>query len=128
MPRFSLKEMKVVLERDASELQRLNVALQESQRRLQEAQRMARIGHWDLDLATMEFVWSEEILRIRSPPEPRNQAGRSDAHDSSRGSGERCQRHYAEALAGLRPYDIEYRIKAPGWRGPLGATAACGGA
>jgi PAS domain S-box-containing protein len=105
--------MNVALERDASELQRLNEALQESQRRLQEAQRMARIGHWDLDLATMKFVWSEEILRIfglRLNPDIKPDDLMRLIHAEDR---ERCQKHYVEALAGLRPYDIEYRIVRP---------------
>lgn len=105
--------MKVALERDASELQRLNQALQESQRRLQEAQRMARIGHWDLDLTTMEFVWSDEILRIfglRPNADVKVEDLMRMIHAEDR---ERCQRHYAEALAGLRPYDFEYRIVRP---------------
>jgi PAS domain S-box-containing protein len=108
-----MKEMNVAQERGAPELQRLNEALRESQRRLEEAQRMARIGHWHLDLATQQVTWSDEIFRIfgLSPDRKLKLADLLEViHEEDR---ERCRKHYAEALAGLRPYDIEYRIVRP---------------
>jgi PAS domain S-box-containing protein len=38
--------------------------LKESERRLQEAARLARLGHWELDLVTHELHWSAETFRI----------------------------------------------------------------
>jgi PAS domain-containing protein len=38
--------------------------LKESERRLQEAARIARLGHWELDIATNELHWSVETFRI----------------------------------------------------------------
>ncbi|MEZ0276505.1 MAG: PAS domain-containing protein [Roseimicrobium sp.] len=98
---------------NASELQRLNQALQESQRRLEEAQRMARIGHWDLDLETLNIIWSEEIFRIFGLPPDRNMKLADLVPIIHEGDRERCREHYAQAIAGLRPYDIEYRIVRP---------------
>ena len=37
---------------------------QQSRRRLQEAQRIARLGHWRYDLATGDMFWSDEVYRI----------------------------------------------------------------
>jgi PAS domain S-box-containing protein len=74
---------------------------------------MARIGHWDLDLETLDVVWSEEIFRIFGLP-PKRGMKLADLvpiiHEDDR---ERCREHYAQAVAGLRPYDIEYRIVRP---------------
>jgi PAS domain-containing protein len=39
-------------------------ALQESNARLEEAQRVAHIGHWEWDLETDAVVWSDETYRI----------------------------------------------------------------
>ena len=43
---------------------RTEAALQESEARLKEAQRMARVGNWKRDLTTEELTWSDEIFRI----------------------------------------------------------------
>ena len=39
-------------------------ALQESERRLSEAQKMAQLGHWDWDIKTGKVVWSDEVFKI----------------------------------------------------------------
>ncbi|MCH8851408.1 MAG: PAS domain S-box protein [Planctomycetes bacterium] len=39
-------------------------ALRENRARLAEAQRIARLGHWDYDVQTDKLVWSDEIYRI----------------------------------------------------------------
>src|ERR1700728_1815729 len=38
--------------------------LEESNARLEEAQRIAHVGHWEWDLETNEVVWSDETYRI----------------------------------------------------------------
>jgi PAS domain S-box-containing protein len=38
--------------------------LEESNARLEEAQRVAHVGHWEWDLETQEVVWSDETYRI----------------------------------------------------------------
>ncbi|MFW5792710.1 MAG: PAS domain S-box protein [Bacteroidota bacterium] len=39
-------------------------ALRESEKKLKEAQKIAHIGHWELDLNTNKLSWSDEIYRI----------------------------------------------------------------
>src|ERR1700691_1136376 len=46
------------------EREALSHGLQESKARLEEAQRVAQIGHYDWDLETGEIVWSDETYRI----------------------------------------------------------------
>lgn len=43
---------------------RTEAALQESEDRLKEAQLLARVGSWKLDLQSDELTWSDEIYRI----------------------------------------------------------------
>jgi PAS domain S-box-containing protein len=45
-------------------LAELSRDLQESKARLEEAQRVAHVGHWEWDLATDVVVWSDETYRI----------------------------------------------------------------
>ena len=47
-------------------------ALRESHRRLTEAERLARLGHWELEAPTGRVTWSDEVYRIfgRDPSQP----------------------------------------------------------
>ncbi|MGZ4990838.1 MAG: PAS domain S-box protein [Methylobacter sp.] len=49
---------------DISDCKQVEEALQQSQKELQEAQRIAHMGSWQLDLATHHIVWSKELYRI----------------------------------------------------------------
>lgn len=49
---------------DISERVTAQKVLQESERRLRESQRIARIGSWERNLETNEVIWSDEIYRI----------------------------------------------------------------
>jgi len=55
-----------ITERKRAEEERLALArkLEESNARLEEAQRVAHVGHWEWDLETSEVVWSDETYRI----------------------------------------------------------------
>jgi PAS domain S-box-containing protein len=50
--------------RAEEERQALSRDLQESNARLEEAQRVAHVGYWEWDLETSEVIWSDETYRI----------------------------------------------------------------
>jgi PAS domain S-box-containing protein len=88
--------------------------LQESKARLEEAQRVAHVGHWEWDLETDVVVWSDETYRIfgfRPQERPMDLATvRSMVHPEDR---ERLyQRVDEDLVAGVRPY-AEFRIVRP---------------
>jgi PAS domain S-box-containing protein len=95
-------------------LAELSRDLQESKARLEEAQRVAHVGHWEWDLETDVVVWSDETYRIfgLSPQErPMDLATvRAMVHPEDR---ESLYRGVDEDLvAGVRP-DAEFRIVRP---------------
>jgi PAS domain S-box-containing protein len=49
---------------DEEERKALSRDLQESNARLEEAQRVAHVGYWEWDLETGEVIWSDETYRI----------------------------------------------------------------
>src|SRR5260221_28368 len=95
-------------------LAELSRDLQESKARLEEAQRVAHVGHWEWDLETDVVVWSDETYRIfgLSPQErPMDLAAvRAMVHPEDRESLFRADE---EALhSEVRP-DTEHRVVRP---------------
>src|ERR1700741_9527 len=95
-------------------LEELSRDLQESKARLEEAQRVAHVGHWEWDLETDVIVWSDETYRIfgLSPQErPMDLATvQAMVHPEDR---ESLYLGVDEDLvAGVRP-DAEFRIVLP---------------
>ena len=82
--------------------------------RLQEAQRVAHLGCWELQIATNTLWWSAEIYSIfgRSPSQFSVSLKRffEAVHPADR---DRVQRRVDETLSHGRKYDIEHRILLP---------------
>jgi PAS domain S-box-containing protein len=95
-------------------LAELSRDLEESKARLEEAQRVAHVGHWEWDLETDVVVWSDETYRIfgLSPQErPMDLATvRAMVHPEDRKSLYRGVDE--DLLAGVRP-EAEFRIVRP---------------
>ena len=88
--------------------------LGESERRLEEAQRISHVGYWERDLATNRYTWSDEAYRIFGlrPQEriPSFDDVQELLHPADR---EMRAAAVAEALRGGRRYDVEYRVVRP---------------
>ena len=54
----------LVISRDITERRRMRQALQLSEQRLREAQQLASIGSWTMDLVSGMLEWSDEVFRI----------------------------------------------------------------
>jgi diguanylate cyclase (GGDEF)-like protein/PAS domain S-box-containing protein len=50
--------------RDISERKKIELQLRDNETILQEAQRIAKIGSWKLDISTQAITWSEQMYRI----------------------------------------------------------------
>lgn len=50
--------------RDVTAQRQAQIALRDSEEALNEAQRIAQVGSWELDLASAELTWSDEIFRL----------------------------------------------------------------
>ena len=87
--------------------------LRESEAGLANAQRIARLGNWDWNVANGELTWSEEVYRIfdRDPDrfEPTYKAFLNAVHPEDRPL---VQKAVSNALAG-HPYSLDHRIILP---------------
>jgi PAS domain S-box-containing protein len=79
--------------------------------RLKEAEHIARLGHWELDLVSNHLVWSDEIYRIFGLDKfafgASYEAFLDAVHPEDRAY---VNERYTGAVAGRFPYDIEHRI------------------
>jgi PAS domain S-box-containing protein len=99
---------------DIEELKRADAALKESQLRLEEAQRIAHVGHWDRDMETGRITWSDEIYRILGLSLQERDSLRTEwldvVHPDDR---PRLSLAIEEMQRGTRRFDVEFRIVRP---------------
>lgn len=96
---------------DITERQRGEAALAQSEQRLNEAQRLAQVGSWELDLGTGKLLWSDEIFRIFEIDRARfaasYEAFLGAVHPEDR---EAVGTAYERSLADRLPYSMEHRL------------------
>lgn len=98
-------------------LVRAEKRLRTSLGQLQEAQRIASIGSWMLDLRTSQLEWSDEIFRIFEI-DPTQFGASYEAfvntiHPEDR---ENVSKAYADSVRDHTPYDIVHRLRFPDGR------------
>jgi PAS domain S-box-containing protein len=102
------------LRREIIERKRDEEALKESQRKFEEAQRIAHVGHWERDLETGLITWSDETYRIFGLPLRGHDLPlmkwQDMLHPEDR---ERVSTTVEEAKRGIHRYDFEYRLVRP---------------
>jgi diguanylate cyclase (GGDEF)-like protein/PAS domain S-box-containing protein len=102
---------------DVTEKRQANAALKESEQRLNEAQRIAQVGSWELDLASGKLTWSDEVFRIfeidRAVFEASYEAFLDAIHPDDR---EQVNQAYTDSLATRTPYEIAHRMRMPDGR------------
>ncbi|MGE0813824.1 MAG: PAS domain-containing protein [Vicinamibacterales bacterium] len=125
---------------DITERVQVAEALRQSEARLLQAQRIAQIGDWTLQVASGQLTWSQEVYRIfEVAPEsftPTYEAFLSAVHPGDR---ERVDLAFRQSLASREPYRILHRLQLPFGRvkiveeqgettyGPDGAPVCCRG-
>ncbi|HKB88961.1 MAG TPA: PAS domain S-box protein, partial [Opitutaceae bacterium] len=97
---------------DVTERKRADEVLRQNEFELAEAQRVAQIGSWAVDVATHTIRMSEELYRIfevdKSTVDDKYEAFWSTVHLDDRG---RVAQVIAEAKSTGQPYEVEFRIK-----------------
>ncbi|MEZ5582877.1 MAG: PAS domain-containing protein [Candidatus Competibacteraceae bacterium] len=114
-----------VLTLDLTERKRAEIALRQSEASLQQAQRIAHVGNWELDVTTRRITWSEELFRMfgfdPTDPEPAYNELFNYIHPDDRTQLQHC---IDEAIHRAKPYRIDLRILRPD--GSLGYLEARG--
>ncbi len=95
-----------------SERKEIEHALNHSEYLYREAQEIARLGHWELDLVSQKLTWSEEIFRIFDMDPSRFSASYEAfldlIHPDDR---EMVDRAYRQSVEKDTPYDVVHRLR-----------------
>jgi len=96
---------------DITEIKQADEQIRESERQLKQAQQIARLGSWELDLRRNELKWSDEVYRIFGL-EPQEFAASYEAfleaiHPDDR---EMVNQVYTDSLKNRQPYEVVHRL------------------
>lgn len=96
---------------DITEQKRAEAALLLNQEQLNEAQRIAQIGSWELDLVKGELIWSDEIFRMFEIDKAQfgatYEAFLNAIHPDDR---DKVNQAYTHSLETRTPYEITHRL------------------
>lgn len=104
-------DLSVIAMNDVTDRIRASIELKESEAKLREAQKIGKMGHWELDVRSNQLSWSEQLYRIFQI-EPETFEGSYDfflntIHPEDR---ERVNNAYLNSLETKEPYEITHRL------------------
>lgn len=99
------------ISRDITDRVRAEEQVRSSMEKLNEAQRIARVGNWELDLASGHLFWSDEIFRLfeidKAQFAASYEAFLNAIHPDDR---EAVNQAYSRSLETREPYEIAHRL------------------
>ena len=102
---------------DVTEKKLADAALRDSEKRLKEAQRIAQVGSWELDLVSGKLTWSDEIFHLfeidKAAFGASYEAFLNAIHPEDR---DRVNQAYTNSLVTRAPYEITHRLLMPDGR------------
>ena len=107
-----LSAMQIKLQSNETERKQAEAELRASADSLNEAQRIAHVGSWTLDIVSGELTWSDEIFRLFEI-DPKLFGATYDAfldavHPDDRDAVDQA---YTDSLATRTPYEITHRLR-----------------
>ncbi|HKK61406.1 MAG TPA: PAS domain S-box protein, partial [Bacteroidales bacterium] len=104
----------VVNSRNIDQRKKAELAVEQARRRYNEAERIAHLGSWEMEIQTGKTFWSDEFFRIcgfePGSLEPSSEKGFEIIHPDDR---KRAGKAVEDSIASGKPYKIEKRIVRP---------------
>jgi two-component system, cell cycle sensor histidine kinase and response regulator CckA len=99
------------ISRDITERKKLDERLRKSQEQLTEAQRIARLGHWEWDILKNTVSWSEELLQIYGLSAQQTAFEFKDVLRVTHPQDRRALKNTLRAAMNLhQPFSLDFRI------------------
>jgi PAS domain S-box-containing protein len=98
---------------DITASKRAEVELTRTTERIGLATHAARIGIWELDMKTERLSWDDWMYHIYGRPQANDLPYAAWVHSLHPDDSERARNEFADALAGRRTFDTEFRIVQP---------------
>ena len=99
--------------RDITDSKRTHEALKESEERLKEAQRIAHLGNWELDIATATVKCSDEVFAILGLAATKATISREEMQNAIHPDDrEGVALAMSASIKNRRPFDIVHRLRA----------------
>jgi PAS domain-containing protein len=98
---------------DITERKLTEMALEESRAQLEEAQSLAKLGHWSANLTTGELQWSDEIFRIFGLDRARHTPSVQAFHQAVHPDDLELVRESERRAAATGVHDVVHRIVRP---------------
>lgn len=99
---------------DITERKQAETALRDSEFWLKEAQRVARVGSWELNVATGQQTWSQQLFHLMGLDPTQPAPSYTEVLDSVFPEDrQKLAAAAAEAIANGTPYEVEHRIVLP---------------
>lgn len=105
------------LAKDVTEQKQAELALRDSEAKLKEAQRIARLGRWELNLVTRQLTWSEETFNIfEQLPGDRGDMFDAFSRMTHPQDLDFTRESFYQAVAQRKPYELVHRLIMPDGR------------
>ena len=99
------------VQREITQIKYTESALRESEGQLKEAQRIAKVGGWELDIVGNHLKWTDETYHIfEIEKEDFNDAYDSFLNKVHPDDVERVEKAFGDSVNNHTPYEIEHRI------------------
>ncbi|WP_264563740.1 PAS domain S-box protein [Flavobacterium sp. N3904] len=99
------------LGRDITEIRMIQEKLTASENLLNDAQQLAKIGSWELNLLTNSLIWTKELYHIFEIPEmPTDNLYKQYFEHFSEEDREMLNNLIAESMRSKRPYEITHKV------------------
>lgn len=96
---------------DVTERRKAERELQRSQELLQQTNQLAGVGGWEYEIVSGELVWDARMFELYGVSAEHNTASEAWSTHVHPGDRAESEARLAEAIAGGRPFDIEFRIR-----------------
>jgi PAS domain S-box-containing protein len=100
---------------NVTERKQAEETLQESERRLREAQALGRVGSWEFDLGTQKITWSDETFRLYErdpelgPPRVEEEAGYYSPEQA-----EKLREYMRRSISEKKDFEYDLEAELPG--------------